>query len=50
MGDVSVKLTCDNRTFSGRGLSTNIIEASILAYISAVNKLQAYAARKNKEA
>ena len=25
MGDVSVKLTCDNRTFSGRGLSTNII-------------------------
>ena len=50
MGDVSVKLTCDNRTFSGRGLSTNIIEASILAYISAGNKLQAYAARKSKEA
>lgn len=49
LGEVSVKLTAENRTFSGRGLSTDIIEASILAYISAVNKLRAYTARKNKE-
>ncbi len=41
LGEVSVKLTAENRTFSGRGLSTDIIEASILAYISAVNKLRA---------
>ena len=49
LGEVSVKLTAENRTFSGRGLSTDIIEASILAYISAVNKLRAYTARKNQE-
>ena len=49
LGEVSVKLTAENHTFSGRGLSTDIIEASILAYISAVNKLRAYTARKNKE-
>ena len=50
LGEVSVKLTAGNRTFSGRGLSTDIIEASILAYISAINKLRAYIARQNKEA
>ena len=48
MGDVSVKLSCDNRTFSGRGLHTNIVEASVRAYISAMNKLRAYAARRAK--
>lgn len=49
MGDVSVKLSCDNRTFSGRGLHTNIVEASVRAYISAMNKLRAYAAQRNKK-
>ena len=48
MGDVSVKLSCDNRTLSGRGLHTNIVEASVRAYISAMNKLRAYAARHAK--
>ena len=48
MGDVSVKLSCDNRTFSGRGLHTNIVEASVRAYISAMNKLRVYAARRAK--
>ena len=41
LGDVSVRLKANNRSFIGRGLSTDIIEASILAYISAVNKLTA---------
>lgn len=41
LGEVSVKLTADNHTYSGRGLSTDILEASILAYISAINKLRA---------
>ena len=49
LGAVSVKLTAENRTFSGRGLSTDIIEASILAYISAINKLRAYTAQNAKE-
>ena len=45
LGEVSVKLTAGNRTYSGRGLSTDILEASIVAYISAINKLQAATAR-----
>ena len=49
LGEVHVKLIAENRTFQGRGLSTDIIEASILAYISACNKLQAWTA-KQKEA
>ena len=44
-GEVSVKLTAGNRTYSGRGLSTDILEASIVAYISAINKLQAATAK-----
>jgi len=39
LGDVTVKLAADGETFTGRGLSTDIIEASIVAYISAVNKM-----------
>lgn len=48
LGEVSVKLKAHNRTFSGRGLSTDIFEASILAYISAMNTLNAYT-EKHKE-
>ena len=48
MGDVTVKLTCDDRTFTGRGLHTNIVEASVIAYLRAMNKLRAYAARRSK--
>lgn len=48
MGDVTVKLTCDDRTFTGRGLHTNIVEASVIAYLRAMNKLRAYAAKRNK--
>lgn len=47
LGEVHVKLIAENRAFSGRGLSTDIIEASILAYISACNKLNAWVERKN---
>ena len=40
LGEVLVKLkTKDNKIYNGRGLSTDIIEASILAYLHAVNKL-----------
>ena len=41
LGDVTVKLSAENRTFVGRGLSTDIIEASIIAYINAANKMKA---------
>ena len=40
LGDAIVKIKNDKEdVFSGRGLSTDVIEASILAYIDAVNKM-----------
>lgn len=39
LGEVVVMLKMADRLFSGKGLSTDIIEASILAYINAVNKI-----------
>ena len=41
LGGVSVKLKAGGKTYVGRGLSTDIIEASLKAYINAVNKMQA---------
>lgn len=46
MGEVTVKLGCDGRTFTGRGLHTNTVAASIHAYLQAMNKLRAYAAQR----
>lgn len=46
LGEVLVKLkTKDNKIYNGRGLSTDIIEASILAYLNAVNKLPGVAVK-----
>ena len=39
LGEVIVKLKSGNRIITGRGLSMDIMEASILAYINGVNKL-----------
>lgn len=39
LGDVTVKLLAGDRSYVGRGLSTDIFEASILAYIKALNKM-----------
>ncbi len=39
IGEVTVRLESKGRVISGRGASTDIIEASIKAYINAVNKL-----------
>ena len=50
LGDVTIKLTAENRTYTGKGLSTDIIEASIVAYIKAVNKLCAATAEKKESA
>ncbi len=48
LGDVIVKLSMDGRYFTGKGLSTDILEASITAYINAINKLCA-AAQESEE-
>ena len=45
LGGVTVKLSSNGRHFSGRGLSTDIIKASIVAYIDATNKMQAHFAK-----
>jgi len=38
-GEVSVKISSDGATAKGYGLSTDVIEASIFAYINAINNL-----------
>ncbi|GAB6178850.1 2-isopropylmalate synthase [Desulfotomaculum defluvii] len=41
LGDVTVKLRCgeNEKIYTGRGISTDILEASAKAYVNAVNKL-----------
>ena len=39
LGEVTVKLRSGENIVTGRGLSTDIIESSILAYINGINKL-----------
>ena len=39
LGEVVVRLHRDGHTITGRGLSTDIIEASIKAYLNGVNKI-----------
>lgn len=41
-GLVHVKVTQNGKTFSGRGLSVNILESSAKAYIDAINKIERY--------
>ena len=49
LGDVRIKLQAEGRTFSGHGLSTYIFEASIVAYLAALNRLNAWV-QKQQEA
>lgn len=39
LGEVIVKIKCRDSITTGRGLSTDIIEASLLAYINGMNKI-----------
>lgn len=39
LGEVSLKLTAGDKTVFGRGSSTDIIEASVRAYLDALNKI-----------
>ncbi|HPU33959.1 MAG TPA: 2-isopropylmalate synthase [Phycisphaerae bacterium] len=39
LGEVSLELVSRARSFRGRGRSTDVIEASVLAYINALNRL-----------
>ncbi len=39
LGEATVRISEDDRTFIGRGISTDIIEASARAYIDAINRM-----------
>ncbi|MBQ4105847.1 MAG: hypothetical protein IJC86_05635 [Clostridia bacterium] len=39
MGEALIKLRCDGALYSGRGISTDIIGATIRAYLNALNKI-----------
>lgn len=39
MGEAVVKLRCENHIYTGCGLSTDVIESSIRAYINGINKI-----------
>ncbi len=41
LGETTVKIRSNGRTFTGRGISTDIIEASAKAYIDAINRMVA---------
>jgi 2-isopropylmalate synthase len=44
-GEVQIELEHDDRRIRGRGLSTDILEASALAYLAAINRLRSVANR-----
>lgn len=50
LGEVLTTIASEDRTFTGRGLSTNVIEASILAYLHTLNKLNAACGTKEEVA
>lgn len=39
LGEVTVRVTKDNNIYVGRGVSTDIIEASVKAYLNAINRI-----------
>ena len=39
LGEATVRVIKDNRIFVGRGVSTDVIEASVKAYINAINRV-----------
>ncbi|MDR3588613.1 MAG: 2-isopropylmalate synthase [Negativicutes bacterium] len=49
LGEATVWVEQDGRVFSGRGLSTDVIEASARAYVSAINKMLASCGRPVSE-
>ena len=48
LGEVTVRMVSDGRTVHGRGLSTDVVEASARAYVDVLNKLAAGVGRERK--
>ena len=38
LGEVTVRVSKEGKIFTGRGVSTDIIEASVKAYVNAINR------------
>ena len=49
LGEVTVRVSDDGQTAKGRGVSTDVIEASAKAYVEALNRLELWASRKSKK-
>ena len=39
MGETVVRLVSNGKLYSGRGISTDIVYSSIMAYVNALNKI-----------
>jgi 2-isopropylmalate synthase len=50
LGDVIIQLEADGVKVSGRGVSTDVVEASARAYLSAVNRVTRVRARNDERA
>jgi len=48
-GETMVKIAMDGRRWNGRGVSTDVIESSIMAYLSAINAMEWDLAQSNEE-
>ncbi len=48
LGEVTVRIRKNDRSYTGVGVSTDIIEASAKAYITAINKKERYERNNNK--
>ena len=49
LGEAVSKITCNGHRITGRGLSTDILEASIRSYLNAINKAIAIERRDSLE-
>lgn len=49
LGEVIVRIRHDDELHMGRGLSTDVIEASIYAYVNAINRAYARMSRKSEQ-
>ena len=48
MGEVLVRIRNADKSFTGRGISTDIIEASAKSYLSALNQKELYKKENNE--
>ena len=50
LGEVSIRVTSEGQLVHGRAISTDVVHASVLAYVDALNKLAAGIGRNKREA